>query len=72
MAINRRQRTTPAAVQIGDVRVANGAGVEGHLNFTRFGLRQFDLFDGKRLAKGMGDGGFDTGHFGSIEIVPQG
>jgi hypothetical protein len=36
------------------------------------GLRQFDLFDGKRLAKGMGDGGFDTGHFGSIEIVPQG
>jgi hypothetical protein len=29
-------------------------------------MRQFNLFDGKRLAKGMGDGGFDTGHFGSM------
>jgi hypothetical protein len=46
--------------------VANGAGIEDNFDFTRFRMRQFNLFDGKRLAKGMGDGGFDTGHFGSM------
>ena len=58
-------RAAPAAVDVGDVRVADRAGFQRYFNLTHFGRGKRDRFNGERGAELAANGGFDFWH-GSI------
>ncbi len=62
MPVDRRQRTTPAALDIGDVGMTDGAGFQRDLDLARGRRAQVQGLDRKGLAECMADRGADFGH----------
>ena len=57
VAVDRRQRAAPGALGIGDVGVADGAGVDRHCDLAGAGRGERDVLDAERFAEGPADGG---------------
>src|SRR5690606_27131586 len=62
VAVDGRQIAAPAAVDVGDVGMADRAGSERHLDLAGAGRAQAHRLDAERLAEGLADGGADLGH----------
>ena len=69
VAIDRGQGAAPAAVDIGDVGMADGAGFQRDLDLAMMRGGEGDSLDGQGCTEGVANGGFDLGHDGSCGLV---